>query len=234
MTVLVTWKTADLKLNPCILVTERLTVERGVSYDKRDVSVVPHMDGSEDATWETQRHYKNKEEAKEADRVYSNARFRIRSKCLYTEVGYLCPEKDKALLETSIQEAKDLVDEFNKKAQHCHVKFRVLCTSVQPGNIDGTEALRETLERNTVALKDALSEFDVKRARNMLVATKPALDLLSDGRVRKTLESVRGEARELANQIAEIIRQCGDNVDQALESVVGKSLAERVGSWDFI
>jgi len=226
----VTWKQSNLKINPCILVTEKLSVERGVSYYRRDENVVTHRDGSEDATWLSQRHFKNKEEAKKADQVYSNARFRIRSKCLYTELGYLCPAANKDQLLAAVEEARGMVDEFNAGAKHCYIKFRVLCTTVDPTNRDGVEALRETLNQNTEALKTALKEFDVKKVRNMLVTTKPALELLQDPKARKALETVREEAREMAKQIAEIIREAEDNVENALISANGQEILKRVNA----
>jgi len=232
--VTVVWRKSDLALNPCILVTEKLCVERGVTYDKRDVEVQAHNDGSEDATWETQRHFKNKEETKKADQVYSNARYMIRSKCLYTEVGYVCPAKDRKQLLDAIDQARALVDDFNARAKFCSITFRVLLTNINPSNKDGVEALRETIKRNTEALKEAIKEFDVKRTRNMLVATRPVMDILMDGAAKTALEKVREEAREMASQIAEIVRAYDDNIENALVSQAGQELLRRVDAkWNF-
>lgn len=233
VTVTATWKNNKVKIQPCILVTDKLQVGRGVSYHRRDLETNERADGSEISTWETERHYKNKEEAKLADQVYSNARYKIRAKCLYTEVGYICPADKESELRAAIEEARDMVETFNKKAKYCHIMFRIVCTRLETDNTDGIEALKETLQRNTEELRAALLEFDFKKARNMLIATKPAVEILASGPARKTLVAVRENARVLAGEIAEVIKTF-DNTENAMVSEPGQALLRRANAkWNF-
>ena len=192
-----------------------------------------NRDGSEDKEWHTLRHYANKKEALEADKVYANARYKIRSKCLSTEVGYICPiSKEQELLD-AIEEARQMVDEFNKSARFCSVSMRVLLTRVESDNPDGVELLRDTLNQNVQTMKEALADFDVKKARNLLVSTQSAVDILQDPASKKALMKVREEAREMATQIASVLRDYDNEVENALVSKDGQEILYRIGaSWN--
>jgi hypothetical protein len=229
-----TWKKHNLKIQPCILVTEKLNVGRGVSYNRRDKDTISQADGSEISIWETERHYKNKEEAKQADQVYANARYKIRAKCLYTEVGYICPASQESELRGAIDEAREMVEDFNKRARHCHIEFRVVCTRIEPENSDGVAVLKEALDRSTQQIKESLAEFDFKKARNLLAATKPAIDILKDPTARKALNTVREEARVLATEIANVVKEYDNNIENALVSTEGQDILRRANAkWNF-
>ncbi len=127
-----------------------------------------------------------------------------------------------------------MVADFNSAAKFCSITFRVLCTRVDPDNTDGTEALKEALSKHIGDIKTALSEFDYKKARNVLSATKPALDILQ-GPARKELEAVRAEARQLATEIAEVVKTYDNHIENALVSPQGQAVLKKTAKrrWDF-
>lgn len=227
------WNTTPLKIQSCILVSERLSVDRAVRYVKGHADVSTNPDGSEDASWETQRHFRNREEAKEADRVYANARFKIRAKCAFTPIGYVCPKEKEDELKTAIDEARALVDEANTKFKHCRIKFCVALADLRPDDGAST-AFRDALDNCVVQLKSSLTEFDYKRARNVLSATKVMVDVLKDSEAKRALVEIRDEARRLATEIADVVKQYDDNIENAIVSSNGrKVLARTYAAWNF-
>lgn len=232
-TVTGTWKAENLKIKPCILVTDKLNVARGVSYHRTDIFAEDQPDGSHIAKWETERQFKDKEEAKVADQVYSKARWKIRTMCLYTEVGYLCSAGNEAALKQAIKDARDMCETFNKGAKYCHIEFRVVCTKIEPENNDGVDALKEALAMHTANIRQALQGFDYKKARDLLQATKPAIEMLT-GPEKDKLMQVREEARALATEIAGVVKEFESDVENALVSPAGKSILKRAkAKWNF-
>jgi hypothetical protein len=224
----------EFRIEPCILVSDALSVERGVTYHRRDISKEVHSDGSEDATWQTDRHYKNREEAKEAERVYAKARQRIRSQSLYTEIGFVCPMSKQTELANAIAEARQIVDDFNAKARHCHVHFRVVCTRIEPNNVDGAATLQDTLTKSVSEIRNALQNFDPKKARDVLSSTKELVEILGDPQTKRELAKAREESAELAKEIKRLVKEYDGNVKNALASANGDKLVARAtAAWNF-
>jgi len=234
MTLTGTWKDSPLRINKSILVSEKLSVERGVTYHRTDLhNGRVRADGSRITKWETERHIRDEAETKLADTTYSKARWKIRNQCLYTEVGYICAVSQQDDLQVAIEEARAMCEEFNHKAKFCHIKFRVMLTMVEPDNEGGIEALREALMKHTADIGKALMEFNVKKATNLLILTQPAVDILS-GSMKTTLTQVRAEAKALASQIADVIKACDADVQTAIVSPAGQELLNRNrGRWNF-
>lgn len=223
-----------MKIEPCIVVRDTLTVERAVRYDRRNHTVTNNPDGSEDATWEGKRHYKNRQEAQQADRIYAQARSKLRSVCLRTDLGFICPESKKAELDQAIEAARKVVEDANAGFQYCHVNFRVVLLELKPANEDGVAILRESLERTTKAVQEALADFDVKKARTLLATTKQFMDVLADPASKQALITVREEARKVAAEVANVVKQFDGNVQNALASQEGAVvLARAKAAWNF-
>jgi len=223
-----------LSIKPCILVTDKLTVHRAVSYGRTELSATVNADGSEDAKWETERHYKNKEESQEADRIYSRARSKLRSICLQTDIGFVCPASKEPELSDAIEEARFIVDEANKGFTHCSVNFRVVCTRIESDNDDGAATLKDALNSSVVDIRNALFAFDPKKARASLKSTSNLVDVLSNVNLRTELQSARDEASKLAGEMAKLLKEFDGNVKDAMASVAGKDVLARTdAAWNF-
>ena len=227
------WKNKSFKIEPCILVTERLTIDRAVSYERHDKNVTTYADGSEDATWETQRHFRSKEEAKLADQVYANARYKIRSKCLFTEIGYVCPETKKAELEKAIKEARVMVNDANKDFIHCKIVFRVVCTPLLPDNTDATKIVMESLDKVREDVREAVASFDFKKVRNVLSSTRELAGVLGNREHRVELNAFREQIRGAATDMASLVKTYG-NAENAITSAEGQGILKRTkAAWNF-
>jgi hypothetical protein len=227
-------QTNSLAIEPCILVIDRLKVVRAVTYVKTPYDVVQNPDGSEDAKWETERHYKNRDETKLADATYTAARAKLREVCHRTDIGFICREADADKLEQAIADAKQLVDEANEGFKHCVVKFRVVCTDLRPDNASGAATIQEVLEENITKLQGALVDFDTRKANTLLNSSKNLVKLFQDPKTRKALEDQRQQARALAKEIRQVLKDFDGSVENARASLPGLQILKRADAgWNF-
>jgi len=225
---------SDFVIEPCVLVRDRITLDRGVSYYRRDVQVVGNEDGSEDATWHTERHYKDRTESKDAERIYAKVRQNIRQVCLSTDIGFICPIAKKDDLEKVIQSSRELVDEFNLNAKYCKVNFLVVCTNIDPNNQDGVTLLRNTLEKSVDTIRTSLANFDVTAARSAVNATKKMIDVMADPGAKDVLAHTRDEVSTLCKEVAKLVKQFDGNIQNAIVSTNGQELLKRANAiWNF-
>lgn len=227
-------KLSTLHVRPCILVIDKLLVERAVEYNRTDISCKANPDGSEDAKWETERHYKNRQETQKANQLYSAARAKLHAVCHRTDIGFICPEANRDKLETAIAEARKLVEDGNEVFQHCSVRFRVVCTELKTDNMPGVTTIQEVLEENVEKLKEALLSFDPTKATTILNSSKNLVGLFQDPASRQALETSRKEAKQLAGEIRKLLKEFDGNVADAKVSQVGNQLLQRTdAAWNF-
>lgn len=220
-----------LEIEPCILVLDKIQVDRAVTYDREDLGTVVNQDGSEDAEWKTTRHYKNRDETKEAESLYNKVRAKLQSVCAKTDIGFVCPESRSAELAKVVLECKELVGAANQRFQHCHVGFRVVCTELKPTNVEGSLTLRDAIVEQTNEIKAALEKFDAKKAKNLLRSAKNFTGVLADPATRASLQSIHQEATDLANEIARAVKDYGAVVAAAASPEGQKILHRTKAPW---
>jgi len=214
-------RSQSLKLRPCILVTESVKVDRQVEYKNRTVKMRGNMQ-----SLNVRKKYKNKVETSEADRVYSNARYRIRRRCFYTELGYLCADTQRAALDLAVREARDLIRKTNKSFKDCQIRFRVLLSSDPANDPDAVEAVRESLVEQVLRVGAALEAFDFKRARDTMSLSKHSLELLQNCAAKRTFMEFRENAEEIGNSMAQMTKTM--TPERAILSLNGRALLKRV------
>lgn len=224
--------TTNFKIEPCILVRDRITVDRGVSYIRRDLSATPGDDGSEDATWFTDRHYKNKEETKQANNTYMKARNRIRQVCLSTDIGFICPLSRKEELAAAIQESKEIADDFNRTAKVCRVNHIVVCTMIEPENKDAEQLINETVHSIGQSIKAAVANLDFKTARGAVKQLTQTISIVGDVDSKVRLEDYQKSINTVCDDIKEFLKEYGKDVDRAMHPEKINMFREQA-EWDF-
>jgi hypothetical protein len=223
----------NFEINPCLLVLDKIRVDRAVSYDREELDTRMNDDGSEDKEWKTRRHYKNRAETERANQLYNQLRYKLRAVCTATEIGFLCPESKEADLRRVIDECKQMVEEANTGFTHCNVRLRIVCTRIEPSNTDGVEMLKETIRDMTNEVRNALGDFDAKKAKQMLKTTQGFADMIADPAQRQELMKVRAEAKMLADQMQKVILEFDGNVANAVASQEGTAILARTKTpWD--
>lgn len=222
------------KIEPCILVIDQIKVDRAVKYVRRNEQVLKSADGSEQAIWETERVYKSRQEVTKANTTYNAARAFLRGVSAATDIGFICPVSRQTELNAAVAKAKQLVDDANATFSHCYVRFRVVCTRIEPTNEEGVDMLRETISLRTKELQEALANFDPAKARNVLNASKGFIDILAEAQARDALNKVRLESKQLCGEIGKLLKEFDGNVQNAMASPQGKTILLRTNApWNF-
>jgi hypothetical protein len=225
---------AKFRIEPCILVNDRVSVDRGVRYVRHDLFKKANPDGSEDAKWETERHYKDRSETKVANSTYTKARSLLRKVCLPTEIGFVCPVAKENELQAAIFAAGKLVDDANKSFKHCKITLRIVCTTIEPTNNAGVAMLEDTLTNTVASVKAALENFDMQRVREVLSSTKTLADVLADPVQKQRLVDARKQTADLLKQMAELVKEYDGNIADAMVSNAAGAILQRAAAeWDF-
>lgn len=215
-----------LNIEPCIIVIDRIRVDRAVSYRKEDLGSSTNPDGSEDAEWNTKRRYKSRKETEEANSLYNRIRYRLGTVCAKTDIGFVCPLSKAQELNDIINESQQAVEEANSRWAYCFIKFRIVCSELGPNNESGVQVLRDSMEEQTRTLKLALEEFDPKKARDALKASRAFVDMVADPEIKESLKNVQKEAKELATEIAKVVREYG-SIANAVSTPQGRKILHR-------
>jgi hypothetical protein len=221
-----------LPIEPCIIVIDRIRIDRAVSYEKEDLGTRINDDGSEDAEWHTRRHYRDRKETEEAQKIYNKIRYRLGTVCAKTDIGFVCPRSKVSELNDIIIESEQEAREANSRFKHCKVKFRIVCTELASNNESGMDALKDAIIDQTNVLKRALADFDPKKARDAIRASKSFADMIADPKVKMSLQTLHKEAKDLATEISKTVRECG-SVANAVASPEGQKIMHRAkAAWN--
>lgn len=223
----------SMSIKPCILVTERISVDRAVKYDRTEIFCEEHSDGSEDAAFTTNRHFANRAETKRAMLTYNRVRRKLESVCVRTRLGLICAVEKADGLHKALAEARQIVDEANDSFEFCSVAFDALLTRVEPSNLSGSVVVRDAIANSVKIMRTALNDFDVSKVREALRSTKHMVSVLESADARKELVGVREETRTLLKDVAKVVKEFGSAVN-ALHSADGKNILQRVNApWNF-
>jgi hypothetical protein len=139
----------------------------------------------------------------------------------------VCPISKQAELADAIEEARNMVQEANERFRHCRITFQCCTTIIESDNAGGASALRDSLERTTEQIRDALANFKPLKARKVLNATKAMVEILADPAAKQELAKAQAEARELATEIANLIKDYEGNSLDAMASQQGVKILQK-------
>src|SRR5574341_1250366 len=114
-------------LKPGLLVSMKTSIKGGADYLRAEIERDHTTENGERvAKWETTRTIRDPAEYERAIQVRGKARSAIIGACNQTSFGLLCPEARAAELQTAIEVARIIADEFNATAQYSSVEVYVL------------------------------------------------------------------------------------------------------------
>jgi hypothetical protein len=227
-------KRRTISIKPCLKVTIKISVNRAVKYNQTNFSAEENGDGSEDATWTGHRRYKDKNEAKEADRIFSKARQRLLSIGTHTALGFVVPLEDEAKLDAALVDAEAMVDDANQRFRYCHITLDYDVVEYTDATRGASKSIAAKLDESTQKIQEALRDFKPANAKKVLNTTKNVIDTLADPATKKALAEAREQARDLATEIQIVIKQFDGNVQNAMQSKDGKELMVRASAkWNF-
>ena len=153
-------------LKPGLLVSLKTTIRGGVDYRRVDLDAVRKSNNGEAVTrWETTRTIEDPEEHERAVKVRGKANGLIRGVCSFTSFGLLCPYDREERLDSAIEEARRLTEDFNSTATHSDVSVYVLRGRIAETDEEATRALVSEVQGLLSAMESGIRGGEVKTIR---------------------------------------------------------------------
>jgi len=212
-------------LKPGFLVSLKTSLTGGVSYSRVDLDAERPDDGAEIARWETIRKIEDPDEHKRATKVRSQAGSLIRSVCVSTAFGLLCPESKEAELEDAILRAQALVDAHNQTAQYSAVRVYVLRGRIASTDEEAVRALSSEVRELLDEMQAGIRRVDVAAIRDAASRAKKLggiLDADQAAKVNRAVEAARDAAKQIVKHIetdgAEAVRAVAESMSGPIEA----------------
>jgi len=187
-------------LRPGLLVSLKSSLKGNVNYIPGERMTRIDEDGQEITEMETTRVIADPAEYKRAGEVRSKAGSIIRSVCVNSAFGLLCPEKAQEELEAAIKDARKLIDTFNRSAALTRVSVYVMIGKIASDDVEAVKAINSEVSDLMAQMEQGLKNFDVKTIRDAASkATQVGQMLAPDAaaKVKLAIDAARKSARDI-------------------------------------
>lgn len=224
----------NIKVRPGYLVNLTTRLEGGVTYNRSGVE--QEVEGSQERSeWTTEKIVADVHEHKLATATRGRVRSLIRSACVWTTFGMVCPTDKLPELDEKIAEARNLARAFNQGggnawlaeqrnklaekdgqevtgewagAVHTKVRFATIRGQIAESTAEAVNAVRETVRGLLDELEAALRAGDVKGIRDVAANASQMERLLEEGSgARNALARAVGEARRVAREVVKRVEE---------------------------
>ena len=202
-------------LRPGLLVSLKTSTRGNVAYDKKDIER-DHLNkkGERIAKWETTRQIADPEEFARSQEVRAKVYSVIRSVCIWSAFGLLCPEADAEQLDAAVKEARAMVRAFNDDAKITRLGVNVLTGRIAPDDVEAVKAINSEVRDLMADMETGLKNLDVKAIRAAAQRAKGIGNMLTpnaQARIQVAIEL----ARKSASQIVKAGERAEVEVDRA-------------------
>ena len=199
-------------LRPGLLVSLKSSLRGNVNYIPGERITRTDEDGQEITEIETTRVIADPAEYKRAGEVRSKAGSIIRSVCVASAFGLLCPEKAQEELEAAIKDARKLIDTFNRSAALTRVSIYVMIGKIASDDVEAVKAINSEVSDLLGQMEQGLKNLDVKSIRDAAAKAKQVGQMLAPDAAAKVQMAVEA-ARKSARQIVKAGEQAAAEVD---------------------
>lgn len=188
-------------IRPGLLVSLKTSIRGNVRYETRDVEA-QHLTpaGEERATWETTRNIEDPDEHKQAVVVRGKARSMITAVCSNSSFGQLCPESRAMQLSEAIEDAQQMIAEFNRTSRLSRVALYVIAGRIAPDDVEAVRAINSEMRDLLADMERGLKNLDVEAVRNAANKAKQVGEMLSPDaqeRIKDAIATARSAARRI-------------------------------------
>lgn len=212
-------------LRPGLLVSLHTRVQGGVQYTRVDLDADANKAAAEEGRtvverWETTKVTEDAEEHKRATKLRNKASSLIRSACIQTAFGLLCPKANEEMLDQAIAEAYDRVKRFNAQSATTQVSVYTLKGYIVESDTEAVRAIGGELRELLDTMKEGVAEADVRKIRQAADRARQIGAMLDVETGNKVKEAIK-EARAAAKQIVKALSNKGQ---QTIEIVTATQL----------
>lgn len=216
-------------LRPGFLVSLKTSVRGGIKYNRRVLdSAAVNAEGVELSRWETEKAVTDPKEHEAARKVQSAISSMIRSPCVASAFGLICPENNLEQFQAAMSEGHRLVGDFNKTAQVTRVDLYVITGRIAPNDAEAVRAINSEVAELMATMQKGMKDLDVKIIRDSASRLRQVGGMLSpnmEGVVKVAIETARANARDIS-KAAEGMAATVDN------SAIRKTAEQRIAFLD--
>lgn len=212
-------------LRPGLLVSLKTAMTGNVRYAKQTIEA-DHLtdDGTREAAWETKRVIEHPREHEDGTKVRSKARSLITGVCSPSSFGLLCPESDREKLDAAIEEARSLVDAFNRTANITRIGCYVIIGRVASDDVEAIRAINSEIRDLMTMMERGLQNLDVKAVRDAADKAKSLSTMLSPAAAERAQLGIAA-ARSAARRIVKAGEAAAIEIDAATMRTIQQSRA---------
>ncbi|SHG88161.1 hypothetical protein [Bradyrhizobium erythrophlei] len=200
-------------IRPGYVVIMRTGITGNVKYSKTILEAdTEDADGSLKGRWETERVIANAAELKEATQLRSKMRATVTKTCAPISFGLLCPEDNYAALNQSVDEARALADEFNRRAATTRLSFEVVAGKIESDDVKAVRAINAEVRELLAAMEAGISKFDPKAIRDAADRARELGSMLSPEMAERVKDAIK-VARSAATTIKKAGEQSAAEID---------------------
>lgn len=210
-------------LRPGLLVSLKTAIHGNVNYRVNEIEE-DHLDadGVRRATWQTERTIRDPVEHEEAIKIRTRCRSLVTGVCSTSSFGLLCPEAWEGRLADAVEEAQELVSEFNGRATLTRISVYVLVGRIAESDSEAVRAINSDIRELIETMESGLRGLDVKSVREAASRARSLGAMLSEEaseQVAEAIQMARRAAREIVKAgeagEAEISREALDTLARA-------------------
>jgi hypothetical protein len=209
-------------LRPGLLVSLKTSIVGNTEYRRVQLEA-DHItaEGTKRARWETERTIVDPKERARASEIRSQCRGSISRVCSSSTFGMLCPEDKKDELDTAVQEAQKLAQEFNAAASLTRVHVFVLVGRIAPDDEQAVRAINSEVGSLLADMERGIQKLDVKAVRDAANKAKSVGQMLSPDAAERVKTAV-----EIAREIARKIVKAGDEAAIVINQAAVRKITE--------
>jgi hypothetical protein len=157
---------ATSTLRPGFLVSLKTSTSGNIEYVRTPVSNGKTEDGAAVQEWQTKRTIINPAEHEAGQKARSKASSLVRSVCIPSVFGLLCPEDAAEKLEKAVADARKVIDEFNEGAKLSRISIYILCGRVMPDDAEAVRAISSEIRDLMAEMQGGVENANVDAIRD--------------------------------------------------------------------
>lgn len=197
-------------LKPGLLVSLKTTIKGGADYQRVEIEQDHALEnGARFAKWETTRVISDPAEYERAIQARGKARAAIISICCSSSFGLLCPASREPELNTAIDIARIIADEFNATSKRAAIEVYIIAGRVARDDVEAAKAISAEVRDLLADMETGIKNADAEVIREAANKARALGGMLTDEAKEKVSEAVT-EARKAARLIVKRIEKSGE------------------------
>jgi len=212
-------------LKPGLLVSLKTSINGGADYQRTEIER-DHTtaDGAREARWETRRIILDPAEYEAAIVARSKARGAVLSACRNTGFGLLCPTAEADNLQTAIDVARGIAEEFNATAKRTTVSIYVITGRIAADDAEAARAISSEVRELLNDMEAGIKRADPEAIREAANKARVLGGMLTEGASIKVNAAV-DEARKAASLIIKRVEKAGELAEKVVVALSTASIS---------